>query len=83
LERELGEAVVSAASGNRRDVEVQQLESIELLHGVFEKLSVSSLSPEVRILRDLVQLVWMKLFPRYYWLKEREQKRDGEGLEPK
>jgi len=83
LEQELGEAVVGAASGIRRDVEVQRLESIELLHGVFEKLSLSSLSPEVRILRDLVQLVWMKLFPRYYWLKKREQKRDGEGLEPK
>jgi hypothetical protein len=35
-----------------------------------EKMELSTLTPEARIVRDVIRLVWMSLFQRYYWLKD-------------
>lgn len=69
----LAEVVAACASGRRQSREVQQLAEIERLDAVFEQIGLSSLSAEVRILRDIAHIVWMKLFERYYWLKEQQK----------
>jgi hypothetical protein len=40
--------------------------AIEMLNAAFQKLELSTLKPEVRIVRDVVPLLWMSLFQRYY-----------------
>jgi hypothetical protein len=51
------------------DGEFPQLAAIEALHAAFEKLEL--LTPEARNVRDIINLVWMNLFQRYFWLKDR------------
>jgi hypothetical protein len=74
LPQELAEAVAACAGCKRQDGEAQELETIGRLNDVFEKSSLSSLSPEAHILHDIVHLVWMNLFQRYYWLKEQQER---------
>ena len=81
LPPELAAAVAACGGSKRQDGEVHELETIERLYDVFEKSSLAALSLEVRITRDLVHLVWMTLFQRYYWLKEQLQKKKREETE--
>ncbi|TPL88807.1 hypothetical protein FJ950_00090 [Mesorhizobium sp. B2-3-14] len=79
LPQELAETLAACAQSKRQDGEMRELGTIERLHGTFEKLDLSSLSPEARICRDIVHLVWMNLFQRYYWLKEQQNKPDRDS----
>jgi hypothetical protein len=69
----LESALAKCAASNRKDTEFEQLGAIESLNASFEKLEVATLAPEVRIVRDVIHLVWMALFQRYYWLKDTSQ----------
>ncbi|MBV5269925.1 MAG: hypothetical protein JZU55_08515 [Afipia sp.] len=73
LWQELTEAVTACANSKRQDGEMQELETIARLYDVFERSALPSLSPETRILRDIVHHVWMNLFSRYYWLKDQQR----------
>jgi hypothetical protein len=71
LPDDLVEIVAKCAASKRADGEFQQLAIIESANAVFEK-ELSLLTPEARTVRDIVHLVWMSLFQRYFWLKNRE-----------
>ena len=71
LPEDLASAVAGCAAIKRADGEFQQLAAIEALQRAFEKQDGSMLTPEVRNVRDIVGLVWMSLFPRYFQLKKR------------
>ncbi|MEJ1968463.1 MAG: hypothetical protein WDN03_07510 [Rhizomicrobium sp.] len=73
LPDELANALAGCAAGKREDGELRRLAGIETLNAAFEKQALPTLTPEVRIVRDLIHLVWMSLFQRFYWLKERDQ----------
>jgi hypothetical protein len=47
--------------------------AIEVLYAAFKKLELPTLTQEARVVRDIIDLIWMNLFQRYYWLKERDQ----------
>ncbi|MCK1705025.1 hypothetical protein IVA86_27360 [Bradyrhizobium sp. 146] len=70
LAEDLANAVAGCAASKRADGELKQLAAIDALRSVFEKQDLATLEPEVRVVRDLVELVWMNVFPRYYSLKE-------------
>jgi hypothetical protein len=74
LPQELSDSLAACATSKRQDGEVERMEKIERLYGVFGTLNLAALSPEVRLLRSLTHLVWMKMFQRYYWLKEQHKK---------
>lgn len=73
LAEDVANAVAACAASKRADGEFKQLTAIEALHSVFKKQDLATLAPEIRIVRDLVELVWRNVFTRYYWLKERNQ----------
>jgi hypothetical protein len=74
LPEDLAKAVSDCAASKRADGEFQQLAVIEAANAAFEKQELSLLTPETRIVRDIINLVWMTLFPRYFWLKNRNSK---------
>ena len=51
---------------------------IEALNAAFEKLELSTLTPEARVVRDIIHLVWMNVFQRCFWLRE-AAKQNGAG----
>ena len=71
LPEDLASALARCAASKRADGEFAQLAAIEALHAAFEKQQL--LTPEARNTRDLIDLVWMNLFQRYFWLKNRNQ----------
>jgi hypothetical protein len=73
LPEDLANAVAECAAGKREDGELRRLAAIEALNAAFEKLELPTLTAEARNVRDIIHLVWMSLFQRYYWLKERDQ----------
>lgn len=73
LPLELADALAACASSKRQDGEARELEVIECLDCVFEKLSQTALSSEARLARAVIRLVWMNLSRRYYWLKGRQE----------
>jgi hypothetical protein len=75
LSQELAEPIAACAESNRQQGELKELEVIEHLYGAFEKLDLSALSPEARIVRDVVHVIWLSLFQRYYWMKEQMKRR--------
>lgn len=67
---------VSAALGEvtartRQDGELAQLEAIRLLHDAFKALPMPALDTPRRVMFDLVDLVWMAAFRRYFALRDR------------
>jgi hypothetical protein len=72
LPEDLAEAISKCAASKRADGELQQLAVIEAANAAFEKQELSLLTPEARTVRDITNLVWMSLFERYFWLKNRE-----------
>lgn len=73
LEKDLADVLAMSAASKREDGELTQLAIIEQLHTAFENSEPSNLTPEARIVRDLVEVAWMSVFQHYYWLKERDQ----------
>jgi hypothetical protein len=73
LPTDLVSAVTNCASIKREDGELQRLSAVEELDAMFKKLEPSTLTPEAYILHELIDLVWMSLFQRYFWLKEQKQ----------
>jgi hypothetical protein len=73
LHEDLASAVTKCAASKREDRELQRLAAIEVLNAAFEKLELSTLTQEARLVREIIDLIWMSLFQRYYWLKERDQ----------
>jgi hypothetical protein len=73
LPEDLANAVAKCAASERKDSDFRRLAAIEALNDAFDKLELAPLTPEARNVRDIIQLVWMSLFQRYYRLKEREQ----------
>jgi hypothetical protein len=73
LPQELADGVAACAATKRQDGELQTLATIEQLYTAFAKANLGPLSSEARIVRDLVDLVWMSLYQRYFWLKDQRQ----------
>jgi hypothetical protein len=73
LPEDLATTVLQCAASTRKDGELRRLAAIEALNAAFEKLELAALTEEARIVREIINLVWMSVFQRYYWLKEREQ----------
>jgi hypothetical protein len=42
---------------------------LKALYGAYEKQERSALQPEAWMVRDIIKLVWLSLFQRYFWLK--------------
>jgi Apea-like HEPN len=72
LPEDVANAVSKCAAGKRADGEFQQLSAIEAANAVFQKQDLSILTPEARTVRDIIHLVWMSLFMRYVWLKNKD-----------
>lgn len=70
LPEELTNSLARCATTKREEGELRQLAAIETLYMAFEKTELPTLTPEARNVRDIIQLVWMSLFQRYYWLQE-------------
>ena len=77
LPEDLGAALDRCAGSRREDSELLRLSRIEELNKEFEKLELSTLTQEARVVRDIIHLVWMSLFERYYRLTN-ENQRKGE-----
>jgi hypothetical protein len=75
LSEDLSSAISKCAASNRADGELRQLAAIEELNATFQKLELATLTPEARSTRDIIHLVWMSAFGRYYWLKGRDEQK--------
>ena len=73
LGQELHEALAAVKASSRANGELMQLEVIERLEAAFKDAELASLTLEARITREIVEIAWMSLFERYYWLRERNQ----------
>lgn len=73
LSEPLKNAMARCGSVKRSDSEFEKLAGIEALHGLLKEQELATLLPETRTVRDLVDLIWMSLFTRYFVLKERNQ----------
>jgi hypothetical protein len=69
----LAGAVAGCAAIKRADGEFRQLAAIEAVHAAFRKLELATLTPETRSVRYVIELVWMNVFQRYFWLKDQER----------
>jgi hypothetical protein len=56
---------------SKRGDEFKQLAAIKDLTEAFNATESTSLTPEARIARDLVEITWMRLFMLYHWLADR------------
>ncbi|MCK1641476.1 hypothetical protein IVA95_29005 [Bradyrhizobium sp. 157] len=74
LPEDLATAIAECATSKRSDGEFKQLSAIEALQRVFEKQDGSTLAPVTRNVRDIIGLVWMSEFPRYFHLKDLNEK---------
>jgi Apea-like HEPN len=73
LREPVAKALSACAANKREDGELRRLDAIEVLDQALGNLEASTLTPEVRVVREIVHLVWMSLFQIYYWLKERDR----------
>jgi Apea-like HEPN len=69
----LADAVARVDTKKRGDGEFQQLVAIKELTEAFEATDPASLSPEARIVRNLLEFAWLNLFQIYYWLEDRNK----------
>jgi hypothetical protein len=69
LPEDLATAVAGCAASKRSDGEFKQLSAVEALHRLFEKQDDAALALETRNVRDIIGLIWMSEFPRYFRLK--------------
>jgi hypothetical protein len=74
LPDDLVSALAGVASSKREDGDIRRLAAIELLYGVYEKQELSALTPEARMVHDIIKLVWLSLFQQYFWLKSQQDK---------
>ena len=74
--QELGEALRRVAEAKRENDESVALAAIELLETAFKNVELTGLTPEQRIVHDLVEIAWMNLFERYHWYTQRDQPDD-------
>ncbi|MBH5371013.1 hypothetical protein [Bradyrhizobium glycinis] len=77
LAEDLTTAMAGCAASKRSDGEFKQLSAVEALQRAFEKQDDAMLAPEARNVRDLIGLVWMSEFPRYFRLKALKDKNDS------
>jgi hypothetical protein len=68
--QDLADALATVNTIRREGGEFMQLAAIKDLAEVFEATDSASLTPEARIVQDLVEIAWRKLFEIYYWLSE-------------
>jgi hypothetical protein len=74
---DVASAVTICAASKRDDGELQRLAAIQALDAAFKKVELPTLTQEARVVRDIIDLVWMGLFQRYYWVKGLEQRDDA------
>jgi hypothetical protein len=77
LPDEVAKALASCASSKREDSELNRLAAVAALDEAFGKPELPLLGQEVRVVREIVHLVWMSLFQQYYRLKESSQGRSA------
>jgi hypothetical protein len=68
--QQLADALARVEAAERQDRELKQLTAIKELTEAFEATESVSLSPEARVVRNLVEFAWMNLFQIYYWLED-------------
>jgi hypothetical protein len=71
LSEQLSLALQKLAATSRRDEELVQLEAIKELASAFNDPERIAASRELSIARELVDLSWMDLFQRHFWLLDR------------
>lgn len=74
VSEQLEHALKACAERKRDGGDLRKLAAVEALASAFQGLEVPSLTPAVRVVREIVSLVWMSLFPQYQWLKEQTRK---------
>jgi hypothetical protein len=74
LPDDVAKALAGVASSKREDGEIRRLAAIESLYGAYEKQEQCPLMPEARMVHDIIKLVWLSLFQRYFWLKGQQDK---------
>jgi hypothetical protein len=73
LEPNLAEPLTKVQAITRKEDELQQLTAIKELAEAFEAAEQADLTPEARVVRELVEFAWMGLFQIYYWLIDHQQ----------
>lgn len=72
-------AQVCAAPAAKRS-ELDQLNAIRIFHDLAETVDTGTASPELRLVIQLIDYVWMSIFMRYYQLlRESDASADGES----
>jgi hypothetical protein len=71
--RQLTDALQRVEAAERQGGELKQLAAIKELTEAFEATESASLSPEARIVRNLVDYAWMNLYQIYYWFEDRNK----------
>jgi hypothetical protein len=66
LPDDLATALAGVASSKREDGDLRRLAAIESLYGTYEKQELSALTPETRLVHDIITLVWLSLFQQYF-----------------
>jgi hypothetical protein len=56
--------------GKRGDGDLARLAALEALNENLERLEQTTVTQEMHVVRGLVNLAWMSLFQRYFWLKQ-------------
>lgn len=69
LTQDIIDALKKIALTKREDGELAELTAIEQLNEALKKSQLSEFTAESRLVRDLVEVVWMNLFMHYYRLK--------------
>lgn len=62
---------IIGGSAKRDDGEIRRLAAIEALNVAIEKLKLSTLVAEGRFVSGVIRFLWMSLFQRYHWLKDK------------
>lgn len=72
LARETQDALQKVGNSRRQDRELERLSAIYELRTAYEKLEHANLLDEERVVKRLVEAVWMDVFDRYFRLRSQE-----------
>jgi hypothetical protein len=72
LSANISDALTTVAKTKREDGELDQLASIESLWKALQGYKPANIMPAERVVYDLVNVTWMRLFQHYYSLKQLE-----------
>lgn len=77
LDAALSGALSEMCAPGRQGGEFEQLEALQFLQSVLSGLPFPAPETPLRAVRDLVDVVWMSVFQRYFALRARQKPRDA------